>query len=331
MKLALTFYSVLKMPIADIISCSIAAEEAGFEYISMAESFYRDASVLGAAIASNTDRIKLGSSIFPIHTRMPFQIAMATATLDELSNGRMGFIGLGAGYRNRIEKYFGAKVENSLAKIKEYAEVIRGLLSAQDFSYQGKFFNFELFPKLVPEALRVPILFGSSGDKMLKLAGQVADGVILNSIGTPEYYEHVLSVLNEEGRRPDNFEIASSIIFSVADKHEDAIEAARPDVLFYFLYPELDAVIEKTPYKEQVAVIRKLNAQGRHKEALSLVTDDMVENLSVSGTAKDCRNKIRKLADYGITIPVIRVSVQPFDEARRKAVFLEAIDTLKSI
>jgi len=61
-RLALTFYSVLKMPISDIISCSIEAERAGFECISVAESFYRDASVLSSAIATNTTKIKLGSS-----------------------------------------------------------------------------------------------------------------------------------------------------------------------------------------------------------------------------------------------------------------------------
>jgi alkanesulfonate monooxygenase SsuD/methylene tetrahydromethanopterin reductase-like flavin-dependent oxidoreductase (luciferase family) len=94
-RLALTFYSVLKMPISDIISCSVEAERAGIEYISVAESFYRDASVLSSAIATNTTKIKLGSSVYPIPTRTPFQIAMANATLNEGSNGRVGFIGLG--------------------------------------------------------------------------------------------------------------------------------------------------------------------------------------------------------------------------------------------
>jgi 5,10-methylenetetrahydromethanopterin reductase len=279
MRLALTFYSVLRMPIKDIITCSIAAEEAGFEYISMAESFYRDAAVLGTAIAGKTNRVKLGSSIFPIHTRTPFQIAMASATLDEFSNNRLGFIGLGSGYRNRIEKYFGIRAEKSLDRMKEYAEIIRGLLSASDtgFTYNGQFFHFEGFPSLVSRPLRVPLLFAASGDKMLRLAGQVADGIIMNSIGTPEYYNHALSTLHEATRESEmgknNLEIAASIIFSVAERHEDALKVAKPDVLFYLLYPELDPVIEKTPYKHQVDEIRKASARGNVKEALSLVTD----------------------------------------------------------
>jgi 5,10-methylenetetrahydromethanopterin reductase len=337
MRLALTFYSVLRMPITDIISCSIAAEKAGFEYISMAESFYRDASVLGAAIASKTARVKFGSSILPIPTRTPFQIAMATATLNEFSPGRVGFVGLGTGYRSRIEKYFGVKVEHSLSKMKEYAEIIKGLLSNDSsndsFSYRGKFYAVENFPAIVPEPLNVPILFASSGDRMLELAGKFADGVILNSIGTPEYYRHAVSLIQDSardaGRAPDRFEIASSIIFSVADKYEDAIDAARPDVLFYLTYSELDPVIDKTPYKDQVVQIRKIHSQGRPKEALALISDKMVDDLSVSGTPEECRMKIRRLRDYGITLPIIRVSVQPFKENERKDIFLRAIDTLK--
>lgn len=277
MKLGLTFYSVLKMPIEDIILCSIAAERAGFQYISMAESFYRDASVLGTAIASKTKIIKFGSSIFPIHTRTLFQIAMATATLNEFSNGRVGFIGLGSGYKKRIEGYFGIKAEDSLAKIKEHADVIRGLLSGSDFSYEGQFFNSESFPSPVPHALDIPILFAASGDKMLKLAGEIADGIIMNSIGTPEYYKHAISVV-QEGAKESKVKndsssniskqkiIASSIIFSVADDRNAAIQAAKPDVLFYFLYPELDPVIEWTPYKADVHKIRKLAAQEQKKK-----------------------------------------------------------------
>jgi alkanesulfonate monooxygenase SsuD/methylene tetrahydromethanopterin reductase-like flavin-dependent oxidoreductase (luciferase family) len=128
----------------------------------------------------------------------------------------------------------------------------------------------------------------------------------------------------------NSFEIASSVIFSLADKHEDAIDAARHDVLFYVLYPELDPVIEKTKYIQKVAEIRKANSKGGSREALSLITDDMVEDLTISGTQKECQDKIKKLYDYRITLPIIRISVKPFRENERKDVFLRAIEALKN-
>ncbi len=334
MRLALTFFSVLRMPLADILFCGSEAERAGFEFITLAESFYRDASVLSSAIACNTRKIKIGSSVYPIATRTPFQIAMATATLSELSNGRVGFIGLGVGYKDRIEKYFGLKMANSRFKMKEYTDIIKGLLSGKKFSYTGKFFDFQDFPELLDKRTDIPLLFGSSGDKMLVLAGQIADGVILNSMANKEYIRHAISIISESAKQMDrhnkSLEVASSVIFSVADKREDAIDASRHDVLFYSLYPELNPVIEKTPYVERVAEIRKTSAKGDFNGALSLITDDMIEDLTISGTAKECRSKVRNLYDYGVTLPIIRVSVTPFREDERKEVFKRAIEALRA-
>jgi hypothetical protein len=63
---------------------------------------------------------------------------------------------------------------------------------------------------------------------------------------------------------------------------------------------------------------------------LLLVTDDMVEDLVIVGSAKECKDKIKKLYDYGITLPVVRVSIKPFKENERKAVFLRAVEALKN-
>ena len=129
MKLALTFYSVLKMPIDDVIACSVAAERACFSTISVAESFYRDGFALASCIASKTNKVKLGTSVLPIYTRTPFQLAMGTATLHELSHGRVAFLGLGVGYKARTEQYFGIDQTQYVGRMREYVEIIRKLLS----------------------------------------------------------------------------------------------------------------------------------------------------------------------------------------------------------
>src|SRR5437667_713643 len=236
MKLALTFYSILKMPIDDIVACSIAAEKAGFSQIAVAESFYRDGFALASAIASNTKKVRFGTSVMPIYTRTPFQIAMGAATLNEISRGRMGFLGLGVGYRNRTEQYFGIKQVHRLERMGEYVEIIRKLLSGADVTHHGKFFNIEKFPKLSSEPQDIPVYFGSSAPRMLELAGKVADGVILNSISTPEYVKFAREMIadgaNSVGRNPSKIEIAHSVIYAVSDDHQEAIKAAKEDILF---------------------------------------------------------------------------------------------------
>ncbi|MFI5419479.1 MAG: LLM class flavin-dependent oxidoreductase [Nitrososphaerales archaeon] len=335
MKLGLTFYSVLKMPIEDIIVCAKRAEEAGFSHISFAESFYRDVSALASSVACNTSRIKLGTSVYPTSTRTPFQVAMASATLDEISNGRLGFVGLGVGYKARIERYFGTRVDKSTARMLEYIQVVRGLLSGEPFSYAGKNFNFNDFPPLVPKKLDIPILLGSSAPNMLRLSGREADGVVLNSIGTKEYFEYALSMIGqgarEAGKTIGDLEIGASIVVSVADRHEDAVAAARPDVLFYLLYPELDPVISKTRFVERIEAIRQANSKGNSRLALSLVSDEMVEDLAVVGTPSECRTKMKEMTKHRITLSIVRVSVQPFSEKQRKEVFLRTINALANL
>jgi 5,10-methylenetetrahydromethanopterin reductase len=136
---------------ADILQCARAAEEAGFGFISVAESSYRDWAAVAAAIACDSRAIRLGTSVFPIYTRTPFQLAMAMAILDETSIGRMGYLGLGLGYGHRTEDYFGIKIERPLERMREWVEIIRLLLSDSDAGYHGKFFQFKSFPKLVGE------------------------------------------------------------------------------------------------------------------------------------------------------------------------------------
>jgi len=331
-KIALTFYSVLKMPVEDIIECSLAAEKAGFGYISVAESFYRDGFALASAIAAKTKRIRLGTSVMPIYTRTPFQLAMGAATLHELSGGRLGFLGLGVGYKARTEQYFGIKQSNRVERMREYVQIIRRLLSGDDPSYQGEFFNFQKFPQLSPKPLRIPIYFGSSAPRMLRLAGEVADGVILNSISTPEYVQSASDTIAEgaegAGRDRSEIEIGHSIIFAVAEDRAEAAQAAREDILFYVSYPELDPIIEKSPFMAEAMKMRELYAKGEKEEALSLVTDEMLDEFSVYGAPEECRAKLRKFLRRGVTLPIIRVSNTPYPEKEKKRAFMRAIRAL---
>ena len=332
--LALTFYSVLRMPIADLIHCARAAEKAGFAYISVAESFYRDGPALAAALASSTREIRFGTSVFPIYTRTPFQLAMAMATLHEISRGRIGYLGLGVGYRSRLESYFGIKIEHPRARMREYVEIIRLLLSGRDATYRGRFFQFNGFPKLVESPLNIPIYFGSSGSRMLQLAGEVADGVILNSIPTPEHIRHAKQMVKQgaekAGRDPHKFTIASSVIYSVADDVEEAAKAAREDILFYLGYPEVNPMLEQSGFLEEAQAVRAAYRDGGKEKALGMISQRMLDSLSIHGDTARCRARLTELIKAGLDLPIIRVSNVPYGEKEKKRVFLRAIESLRN-
>lgn len=254
--------------------------------------------------------------------------------MNELSHGRMGFLGLGVGYRNRTEQYFGIKQAQRLERMTEYVEIIRKLLSGADATYHGEFFNLEKFPKLSGEPQNIPIYFGSSAPRMLELAGKVADGVIFNSISTPEYVkfarERIAEGVNSVGRNPSQIEIGHSVIYAVAEDSQEAINAAKEDVLFYVSYPELDPVIEKSAFKTEALKMRELYLKGEKEAALSLISSEMLDAFAVCGTPRECRDRLRKFVRRGITLPIIRVSIMPYKEQERKAAFLRAIESLRN-
>jgi 5,10-methylenetetrahydromethanopterin reductase len=327
------FFSVLKMPIDDIVACSVAAEQAGFSHITVAESFYRDGFALASAIASNTSKVEFGTSVIPIYTRTPFQIAMGVSTLNEVSHGRMGFLGLGVGYRNRTEQYFGIKQAHRLERMREYVEIIKQLLAGADVTHRGKLFNFERFPRLSAVPQEIPIYFGSSAPRMLELAGKVADGVILNSISTPEYVRSARDKIAEGaksvGRDPTKIEIGHSVIYAVAEDSREAIEAAKEDILFYLSYPELDPVIEKSAFGAEVLKIRESYVKGDREAALSLISSEMLDTFAVYGTPHECRERLRKFVTRGVALPIIRVSIRSHEKRQRKEIFLRAIESLR--
>jgi alkanesulfonate monooxygenase SsuD/methylene tetrahydromethanopterin reductase-like flavin-dependent oxidoreductase (luciferase family) len=326
--LALTFYSVLRMPVADIIQCARAAEKAGFAYISVAESSYRDGAALAAAMACNTREVRFGTSVFPIYTRTPFQLAMAMATLHEVSGGRMGYLGLGVGYQSRTENYFRINIQRPRQRMREYVEIVRLLLSGQDASYQGQLFQFHHFPKLVEKPLEIPIYFGylgSAGSQMLQLAGQVADGVILNSLVTPEHLRHAREMLRQGaakiGRDLSALRIASSVIYSVSDDAEEAARAAKEDVLFYLGYPEVNPMLEQSGILEDAELLRRVNREDGKEKALDQMSQRMLDSLAIYGDEHRCRTKLRELINAGLDLPIIRVSNVPYYEKDKKRVF----------
>jgi len=322
------------MPIADLIHCARAAEKSGFAYVSVAESFYRDGPALAAALASSTREVRFGASVFPIYTRTPFQLAMAMATLHEISQGRIGYLGLGVGYRHRVENYFGIKIEHPRARMREYVEIIRLLLSGRDATYQGRFFQFNGFPKLVERPLNIPIYFGSSGPRMLQLAGEVADGVILNSIPTPEHIRHAKQMVKQgaekAGRDPTKVTIASSVIYSVADDVEETAKAAREDILFYLGYPEVNPMLEQSGFLEEAQAVRAAYRDGGKEKALGMISQRMLDSLSIHGDTARCRARLSELLKAGLDLPVIRVSNVPYGEKEKKRVFLRAIESLRN-
>jgi 5,10-methylenetetrahydromethanopterin reductase len=165
---------------------------------------------------------------------------------------------------------------------------------------------------------------------MRRLTGEVADGVILNSLSTPAFIEQSIDLISEgaqkAGRQLSAIDIGCSIVFSASEDRQAAIEAAKRGLMFYIIYPEFDPIITTTDLLPQVQSLRDAYWRGDIDEAHRLVTEEMLEAFVVFGTPAECREKLQAYVEAGVDLLVIRSCV---DKLNGKDAVLENIEALR--
>src|SRR6266700_7852078 len=193
-----------KHPIREGMEYVKYAEERGFEAVWQAESrLVREATVPMAAFAAVTDRIKVGSGVVNNWTRNVGLMAATFSTLDDLAPGRV-MLGIGAWWDPLASKV-GITRRRPLAAMREYVEVLRRLLAMERVTFHGEFVDVDDVELDVVHGdrspKRVPIYIGATGMKMMELAGEIADGVVLNYMVGPSYNAEAMAALAEGAGR----------------------------------------------------------------------------------------------------------------------------------
>jgi len=223
-----------KHPIRDGMRYAQYAESKGFEAVWQAESrLVREATVPMAAYAAVTSRIKVGSGVIPIWTRNVGLLAATFSTLWELAPGRI-MMGLGAWWEPLASKV-GVNRHRPLQAMREVVEATRQLLALQRVSYQGEFVQLQdveidiVHGDRSPRA--VPIYIGATGMKMMELAGEIADGVLLNYMVSPDYNRRALEALAagaaRSGRTVAEIDRPQLVVCSVDNDRAAALDRSR--------------------------------------------------------------------------------------------------------
>jgi 5,10-methylenetetrahydromethanopterin reductase len=304
--------SARALSVQELVPHVVRAEKLGFESIWMAEDYYyRNAIVALTKFASSTKKIKLATGIINPITRDPALIAMSFAGLDEISKNR-SIIGLGSSLRLKIYEPHLNKV-NYLAAMKECVEIIRKLLTGEKITYEGSVFkvrNVKLGVK--PSRSNIPIYIGAMGPKMLQLAGEIADGVLLTAGAAPEYIK--LAVKNIEigahraGRKLDEIDVASFVILSISKKDCGVVKRiTRRELAFLITLPAFDYVLKACGLLEakNVQVIREYGRKGEMGKAAEHVSEELINALAIYGKPKDCLEKFEEYRTSGLDLPVI--------------------------
>jgi len=302
MRFSLRVNNDLTLP--EYVTLAQAAELAGFDQFWVSNDlFLRSAPVILSAVGAATERIEIGTGILNPYTINPAEIAMVAATLDELTNCRFN-LGLAAGAADFLQ-WVGLPQQQPLAAMRETILAVRALLAGERVSLTGKFLQWEQEAYLRFEAPRItPIYLGAMGPGMLRLAGEVADGV-LPLLFPPEHYFGVKPYLDDgmqkRNRDLGSLDFAACIWVSLAEDTEAARRVLAEKIAYYgyalspLILDRLGLSLEDfEPIKQAVTVENDID------KACGLVTEKMLK-IGVVGRPEELIDRLEPLVEAGVT------------------------------
>ena len=293
----------------EIVDCVRLAEELGYESAWMAEGHAGDQFAILGACATATTRIGLGTAISSVFVRSAPTIAMAAATVDHLSNGRL-ILGLGSSHKVQVEGEHGLPFDQPIPRLRDTVAIVRALLRDGVITHKGEVISIERFELwFAPHRKTLPIYLAALFPKMLQIAGELAQGVLL-TYPTLESgrraADNVAIGARRAGRRPEDIEIASLLPCQVAESGAEARDRLRPGVAFYVaFFPRYHRLLAEAGFAEAVATVKAAWDRGDRDGAARLVPDALIDAVAVAGTAAECRAKIERYRASGIALPIV--------------------------
>lgn len=282
------------------------AEQLGYESVWTSQlPDARDASLVLAAYAMNTQEIGLGTAVLPIYTRHPTAMAQMAATLDELSHGRF-ILGLGISHKVTVEGMWGLKLEAPVEAMREYLEIVRTSLREGSCGIEGRYFTAR-WGYSGPRRPEMRLMISALHSRMLELAGELADGVVLYMCSPRYISEHVIPTVKRgrerAGKSLDGFEIVAGIDSCLTADRDAALEAYRATVGRYANLPYYRTMMDASGFKEQLE-------SGQ-------VTAAMIDELAAIGDEEQVRSALRRFRDAGVTL----IGIGPFSRHKGAAGF----------
>ena len=282
-----------------------------------------------AAVALAT-RLRLGTAIANVFTRGPATLAMSAASIADLAPGRF-CLGIGAGSQPIVEAWNGGKFARPATRVREMTQVLRAALAGERVVFKGKALSVDGFRLARPPQHAVPIYIAALRPGMLKVAGEVGDGVILNWLSA-EDVPRVVAIVRETaaraGRDPRAVEITARLIVNVDPPGSEADAGVRRHVTAYLNVPVYRAYQDWLGRAPALTAMWQAWERGDRKGAVAAVPETVMRDLIVRGSMADIRAHVQRYLDAGIDTAFLQVSTLESDPARRRQVLGDALRAL---
>lgn len=269
-----------------------AAERLGYESVWVTQlPNARDAAVVLAAYANATQRVGFGTGILPLYTRHPTAMVQMAASLDELSGGRFT-LGIGVSHKVTVEAMWGMRLEHPVDAMREYLTIVRTSLRDGACSFDGRFFTAR-WSYSAPRRSDLPVMISALNPRMLELAGELADGVVLYMCSPTYIREHVVPTIRagreKAGKSMDGFEIVAAIDVSLTADRAAAFEVYRKTFERYASLPYYRKVMDAEGFKDELDADK--------------VSEAMMDEVAGIGDERHVRDAIRRYREAGVTLP----------------------------
>ena len=299
------------------IEMALEADRAGLDGVWVSEAWGQDVVSVLAVLADRTERIGIGSGLMQIPARQPTAAAMAAATLDVISGGRMR-LGLGVSGPQVSEGWYGVPFERSLGRIREYVEIVRQAWSRGPVEHQGRNWQIPtgegmglgkpLRLMVRPPQERLPIYLGAIGPQSVELTGEIADGWIPAFFDPGDgagLFARLERGLEKAGRDRSEIDVAPTVPIAVEHDLDDARNALRPLIAFYLggmgaksknFYVDL---LEGNGLGDEAREIQDLFLAGDRVGAAMALSADVIDMCGVACTPGELPERVGRFEEAG--------------------------------
>src|SRR6202171_4865991 len=251
----------------------------------------RDASLVIAAYAAATQRVAFGTGVLPIYTRHPTAMVQMAAPPDEIPGGRL-ILGIGVSHKVTVESMWGLKLESPAPAMREYLEIVRTSLRDGGCSVDGKYFSAH-WVYSGPRRAEMPVMISALHPRMLQLAGEQADGVVLWMCSPTYVRDHVVPALTaarqKVGKTMDGFEIVTHVPVCLTSDRAAGLEVLRQTVERYSNLPFYRKVLDAGAFKDQLAD--------------GVISEELMDELAGIGDENQVREAISRCREAGVALP----------------------------
>lgn len=281
------------------------------------------------AVAALGTGLRLGTAIVNVFTRGPATLAQCAAGLAEMASGRF-ILGIGSGSNVIVEAWNGGVFRRPATRVREMAQFLRRALAGERVVFKGETFQVDGFRLTRPPARPVPIYVAALRPGMLRVAGEVGDGVILNWL-SPEDVPRCVSIVREAakqaGRDPAAIEITARL-FVYVERTPEAETAARRHLAAYLNVPVYRAFHEWLGRTPALGPMWQAWSEGDRKAAVAAIPERVLDELVLRGSAEAIRARVRRYLEAGIDTAFLSIQTGAADLAQRREIVRRALPTL---